>query len=471
MDDDAIIQKARDADCCELVERLPSIDHASGKKYSCPVCPSTDALHPRDEVAVCYSARHPGSHEGTPMDAIELVEEARGCGFVAAVEWITGMVLDGDDTTHDAPPIREPKMDDRDEGDVKVRLEPTTAVLEAIIRSEKTDLSDAGAAYLEDRAISRATAQRMGIVDFTRQEWGAWIGDVPEPSDPDIDIDELLEASGVVIEGDDGEEGRLHPYYDHFLAIPYWGPDEWTFGPDGAAWCQQGKLETVRFRTTSKAEKPKMMSLTSRGPSTSSVPYLQASVGAAGRYSWPLFVVEGELDALSIWEAIRWPVVATNSAHRWPREWCEGWVQPDTRAVAIEERKSILMVRDGLDEDVAEKRARHRYDGVEMGGAEASHIPDVIVIAEGDEGGRRFADLVNARVAEVHGDAFASRRVRSIELSGGRDVNDLLVDGRLTECLDGLLEKVDEMHEGCHPMHRSGEPSAREWGGSREGVL
>ncbi|MFB6374071.1 MAG: hypothetical protein ABEN55_13380 [Bradymonadaceae bacterium] len=410
------VEKAREANVRKLAERL-HLPHASGQKYACPVCPSSDALHVRDDEAVCYSAKHPGATDGAVMDGIDLVQAARGVGFREAVEWITGERLEGDGRDHSRAGQSQASQSTHSsqQGDEPVDLEPTTAFLERVLRHEDSFLSEAGAAYLQSRGLSRQTAEQVGIVDFTKEEWGAWCAKAPD--------DDWLRASGLVANRDG--EPSLHPYYDHFLAIPYWGPGDWTFAPPGASWREEGELETVRFRTTNPRHEPKMMSVTSEGPSASTVPYLEASVGAAGRYRGPLFVVEGELDALSVWEAAGWPVIATNSAHHWPREWCEGW--------------------------------------------EAERIPDVVVVAEGDEGGQAFAQLVEKRARQVHGEQWAHRHLHCASIEEGRDLNDLLVAGELRDRIDKVLSQLDEASEGAHPMHGPYGPSRSEWGGRREG--
>jgi len=518
MNDNRIIERARKTDVRDLVEQL-QLDHASGKKYACPVCPSSDALHVREDVAVCYSARHPGGTAGV-LDSIELVEQARGVGFREAVEWITGRALDDDekpqpdipkssghessDTSSDEPlderemlaargvaeraavlehrdgmdreraereatsrelpatltedhyelidervaeinaaapwdtpppeanersvelnkssrqvealgPVDDVadtfrRLDGRDEDDTD--SDSTTAFLERVVRHDDTNLSDRGAAYLRGRGISREVAEAVGIVDFSHQEWGAWCAKVPD--------DAWLEASGLIAGSDD--DPSLHPYYQHFLAIPYWSSDAFAF--DDGSWHETAELETVRFRTTSEHESPKMMSVCGDGPTGSSAPYLEGSVGAAGRYSLPLIVVEGELDALSVVECARWPAVATNSASLWPAEWCNRW--------------------------------------------KSERLTDVVVVAEGDEAGVNFADLVYQRAEEANGEGWTDKHLHRVRLDKGRDLNDLLIADELQDKIRTMLDALTRARSGVHPMerHPSG-PTLSEWGSAR----
>ena len=209
-----------------------------------------------------------------------------------------------------------------------------------------------------------------------------------------------MRASGLVV--GDGEDVDLHPYYRHFLIFPYWSadPDGWVFNPDiGGAWLQTASLETVRFRSTDPDDTPKMMSLTSDGPTNPSVPYLEGGVGVAGRYQWPLFVVEGELDALSIVDC-GWPAVATNSASTWRPEWCEEWV--DYR------------------------------------------IPQIVVVAEGDAAGRRFPSRVAKVARDVCGPEWTEGHFSKVVCEDGQDVNDLHMAGELRDKLDGVVEQLLE---------------------------
>lgn len=272
--------------------------------------------------------------------------------------------------------------------ETQVQLEPTTVLLERLV--DELALTDRGAAYLKTRGIERSTAEQVGIVDTVRPKWGAWCAKVED--------DDILRASGLVVDRSDGPD--LHPYYNHFLIFPYWNADDdgWTFNPEvGGAWTETASLETVRFRSSEPSDKPKMMSLTSDGPTNPEVPYLEGSVGVAGRYRWPLFVVEGELDALSIVQS-GWPAVATNSASTWRDEWCAEWV--------------------------------------------AERIPQVVVIAEGDEAGRRFPEVVAGAAKRVCGTAWAETHLSSVHVEAGRDVNDLLMAGELYDRLEYLIDQL-----------------------------
>jgi len=382
--DEEIIERARQADVKDLAAQL--LDHASGDKFACPVCPSSDALQVRDDHAVCYSAKHPGGGEAV-MDGIELVQEVNGMGFVAAVEWITGDRLD--QSSGRARKRNRTRQSDRPwEGKPKSGgLEPTTVLLDAMLK--RLDLSDRAIDYLDGRGIPEGLARQVGIVDCSHEYWGALAHKGASEWD-------MVKASGIA---SGKEDGSVHPYYRHFLCLPYWRAPLFhheNFNT-GDMLHECGSLETVRFRTTVHGEQPKMMSLRGEGPSGSAVPYLAESQAAAHDMEWPLFVVEGELDALSI-VACGWPAVASYSANVWRNCWAKTW--------------------------------------------KGSGIPKVVVVAEGDQGGDTFADTVWGSAVEVCGRGWARSRLEKVKLKDGCDVNDLRMDGHLYDRIDRLVGKL-----------------------------
>lgn len=382
--DEEIIERARQADVKGIAAQL--LDHASGDKFGCPVCPSSDALQVRDDHAVCYSAKHPGGGEAV-MDGIELVQEANGMGFVAAVEWITGDRLD--QTSGRGRKRKRARQSDRPwEGKPKGSgVEPTTVLLRAML--QRLDLSDRAIDYLEGRGIPEGLARQVGIVDCSHEYWGALAHKGAKEWD-------MVKASGIA---SGKEDGSVHPYYRHFLCFPYWRAP--LFHVDnhnsGEMLHECGSLETVRFRTTVHGEQPKMMSLQGEGPTGSAVPYLAESQAAAHACEWPLFVVEGELDALSI-VACGWPAVASYSANVWRNCWTKAW--------------------------------------------KGSDIPKVVIVAEGDQGGDTFADNVWESAVEVCGRGWAKSRLEKVKLKDGYDVNDLRMDGGLYDRIDSLVVKL-----------------------------
>jgi len=382
MDDEAIIERAREHDVEDLASRYLEAASA-GAKFACPVCPSSDALVARGDHAVCYSANHPGGGEAV-MDGIELVRESTGCGFVKAVERITGHRLDQDGGGGGAPETPERSRSPDTSGDESEGDGSTTFLLNRLL--DVLDLSEPGAAYLESRGLDPELCRQLGIVDATRPEWGAWCGQV--------ESDAVLEASGLVVER--GGEPDLHPWYQHFLLIPYWIADPWCFAPEvDDEWYDDAELGTVRFRSCDGTDQPKMLSVTSDGPSRSPVPYLEGSVGAAQQYRWPLFVVEGELDALSIVQC-GWPAVATNSASVWREGWCDGW----------------------------------------------GEIPQIVAVAEGDAAGDRFVDTVFDTASDVFGDEFTRAKMSKAKLEEGEDCNDLIQAGGLKQKVDRVVEQL-----------------------------
>lgn len=418
---DRLIEEAKASDCRDIAARL--LDSArKSNKFACPVCPSSDALHVYEDGAYCYSGQHSGAKQ---MDAIDLVKHALGVGFRGAVEHLTGRSLDDVESSGGKRQSREtrtetdthdPEYDqraavfeirdglERGEAQVQARqrgatasmsaglrtqarrkvkeieeaapwtggadLGPTTSLLERL--TDAIGLGERGTQYLASRGIPEDVARGCGVVSCTRDQWGAWCGELGD--------DDSLRRSGLIARADT-DSPSLHPFYSHFLVFPYY-----TEGCDAA-------MSTLRFRDTSGDVTPKMLSVCGDGPTTSSVPYLQWCVQWARDDGLPLFVVEGELDALSI-VACGYPAVATYSASVWPPEWCAGW-----------------------------------------GG-----LTCAIVVAEGDPAGDAFAGRVSDAAVQVNA-RWARANVHKVKIREG-DCNDLLMQGDLKSQLDSVSRQI-----------------------------
>jgi len=376
-DADRLIQRARGANVQAVASRVAGLESAREKnKWSCPVCGSSDALHVYEDGARCYSGKHPDADR--QMDGIALVQASLGCGFKEAVEEITGErwpknvngsdkgdnpFAGGSDTK--STPKRAPV---RATTPPKKKNLPTTTLLERLV--DVLELDEKGKAYLDSRSIDPECASHLGIVSCSKSAWRSYLGRVENK--------DLLRYSGLLVK--DGS--AIHPFYDHFLVFPY-------FSDDG--------LETVRFRCTDTSVHPKMMSVCSPGPTSSQAPYCFDSVPWAKHEpstGGVLFVVEGELDALSCIE-LGFAAVSTYSASVWPKQWCLGWR--------------------GL---------------------------QVVVVAEGDEAGDSFADRVIDASVEVHGLDWTLASVSMAKLGRGDDLNDLKMQGNLGEKLGMIVDRL-----------------------------
>jgi 5S rRNA maturation endonuclease (ribonuclease M5) len=129
-------------------------------------------------------------------------------------------------------------------------------------------------------------------------------------------------------------------------------------------------------------------------------PYLATdAVPTARAQGEPLYVVEGEIDALSLWRAGRYAVGAPGTSS-WRDEWCEEW-------------------------------------------GELSHV---IVIGDGDESGDEFTSDVAESIGRACGARWQSRHVTR-KIFNGDDVNDLLQrhgEGWLSEALTDLERHVEQ---------------------------
>ena len=216
------------------------------------------------------------------------------------------------------------------------------------------------ASYLEGRGISPAMAAREGVRVAGP---GLWRG-----IRHDFDAD-ALEAAGMR----NPDTGALHPFWWYrgpCLVFPYYGAD--------------GEIASLRFRRVFDDDGPKALGLRStptqvhRPPLPFGAPeHTELAQGETGL----LYVVEGELDALSLWWECR-RAVAAPGASQWPEAWCAGW-----------ERLSA-----------------------------------VVVLEDGDDAGSDFAFTVREAAESVYGPRWVRCRFHVRSFPRGQDANDLLID-------------------------------------------
>jgi DNA primase len=76
----------------------------------------------------------------------------------------------------------------------------------------------------------------------------------------------------------------------------------------------------------------------------------------ARRKGLPLYVCEGELDALSFWQMGR-PALATYGANRWPNGWCASWADL-SRVVVVADQDGARRTGEKLAERIGAAAVR-----------------------------------------------------------------------------------------------------------------
>lgn len=312
-------------------------------KYACPACRSSDAAHAYDDHLLCFSC-------GKSFDDIELVRVVKGIGFKEAVAWL------GKEVESDRPHTPKKRVSKVAEHEYLASAkEPAQAWAFIGDKLKHKPLSDAACAFLEARALDPELCYRLGVRCVTRTQWDGLRSALD---------DEALRDAGILHKGKHGD--YMHPHYKGaWLLFPY--RDGVNFPEPDHIW------QTVRHRTI---EPHAVKCMSAAGSQAMPLPYLGEHI--TDDVVW---IVEGETDALSIWQAGGQAVGAPGaSVWRWSHL-VEEWLGSGKR---------------------------------------------VIVVGDGDQAGQEFA----ARVAKPHGTQVVARL-----WPAGMDANDLLKAGELTELI------------------------------------
>lgn len=437
-------RRARQLDPKRVAEWLGLQEARPQHKYGCFACTSSDALHVNPSgtyepdgkkcAARCFSCG------ATCSDTIDFAREARGCGFVEAVEWLCqngGIDFDRDDHSGvdtyrpPAPPKHSHSEPTDEPPGVQVAPQKLTdwllkrmpfdtfrrvvdayerrmhntdrpapvalayTILSDIYQRMELDEGGAGAAYLEDRGIPAPVARRAGVRSTSFAEWNRLAGDYPT---------RILEYIGFNRCFARPTEYSSRPF-DHVLWFPYFDSG--------------GELSTLRWREASDDEQ--MMGMATSGadeqfglgldsPHRPAEFYLAPSaIDAAKAQRMPVFLVEGELDALSIWAAGR-PAVAVPGV-----SWVEG-----------EWWRTLRPAR------------------------------TVVIAGDGDEPGKKFTNRAKRKASESVGERWADTTCGRAhwptdEDGNDNDANDLRRSGGLADAIVGLEDEW-----GINENRRSG---------------
>lgn len=196
-------------------------------------------------------------------------------------------------------------------------------VLAFVASRAANTLDDDAARWLEkERGLDPQMCAHFGIRSSRARPWREAVEAAAERFG-----DDAVKVAGVMRSSGD-DEGEVFPRIASFLALTY---------EDG-----QGDPDTLRLRNISPDAKVKALGLlTPRDVPRLSWepmrPYLESqAIEVARRRSMPLYVCEGELDALSFWQMGR-PALATYGSSRWPNGWCAAWAGLDRVIVVADQ--------------------------------------------------------------------------------------------------------------------------------------
>jgi hypothetical protein len=180
-----------------------------------------------------------------------------------------------------------------------------------VASSAASELDDGAARWLkQERGLDPEMCAHFGIRSSRAAPWREAV----EAAAALFGV-ETVKLAGLMRSGGE-HDGAVFPRLPHFLVLTY---EDERGGPD-----------TIRLRNlTPQAEVKALGLLAPRDVPALSWepmrPFLEnQAIEAARRCSMPLYVCEGELDALSFWQMGR-PALATYGASRWPSGWCAPW--------------------------------------------------------------------------------------------------------------------------------------------------
>lgn len=356
-----IFERARNVPIDDVLRSRHVIEARQRNKYACVACESSDAMHVYYDgnKAHCFSC-------GGDFSPIDIVMHIDGVDALPAAKMLLGE--DGGDTT--LMPTSSPQHARRasrrpSDGHSQSKQSAASGTRHRVLNAMYPDigLGDDGANYLSARGIDPSLASLLGVGAGDGRHWHELRGEYTEQE---------LTAAGLL-----NSRGGIHPHYARgFLVFTY-------FTSDG------GAVDSYRFRRIYEDSSHKMLALCGPGPKE---PYLASvSVPQARKSDGVLYVVEGELDALSINQVGRW-AIATPGASVWKHRWCEGWEQ----------------LR-------------------------------VVVLADADEAGLGLAERIARSALKVQGAEWVERNLELCTPSAvGADPNDLLQEGRLDQQLSKL---------------------------------
>lgn len=336
-----------------LADLLPTLGAVKARergKWSCPACGSSDGLqlYERDNRAHCFAGC------SKPLDALDLIGAVYGADMGAKVRAgaqlaridyegeraaFLGRDLRATWTRRPALPLPAARPARRGlyeweeraavyefEGGMSrdVAEQLATMAFKARARelllwiaAQTRGLDDWAASWLEnERGLDPQMCAAFGVASCTAARWRELVNAAAERFGEDMAM-----MAGVM-RADEGEHHRAgdpFPRAPRFLILP-------NFTTNGA------EVDALRFRNPNPPS-PHLKALAllnaeALAPGMSWAlerPYLETwALETARLLALPLYVCEGELDALSMWQAGR-PALAAPGASSWRAGWCASW--------------------------------------------------------------------------------------------------------------------------------------------------
>jgi 5S rRNA maturation endonuclease (ribonuclease M5) len=378
-----LFNECNDIDSHLIVERFDINRARERNKVSCVHCSSSDAMHVFRGSASkrpgfkCYSCDQSMSN----IDAVMMLM-GTDKSLDAALE-IAARFGIPTDTEPGMRPIYSPPRRDPSPQPIPAPTPTPRASYTSIWRV--LELGQEAVNYLHfDRAIHYECAFDMGVRSIeSREALHAWLDSIDR-------ADQI--ALGLLRVEEDGRE-RTIIWDAPVLVLPYF---DYSRGQD-----DPGRVVGLRFAPFGeyRARYPKLKYLSpfERRPD---VPYAAWQIAHAIDAQQPLWIVEGELNALSL-QQIGLPAIATAGASAWQTKWLEPMLE----------------------------------------------LRGVILACDGDEAGERWADRVTDDVCSYRGHYAGMRWAHVKSLPPKQDVNDLAQRGELRAWADAILEEMQRTFE------------------------
>lgn len=283
--------------------------------------------------------------------------------------------------THNPPVDDTAQTGEDQEGAGALALTGASAVWTYLL--DAFTLDAVGIRFLDERQIPAAFARAHGLKSCSYEAWAVRVeGAIKRFGEKACD------RAGVL-----SEKKRAHPYLEHMLLLPSY---------------HEGRLMGLRFRRLSHDVTYGGVKYLSLKGSDNQVemPFLATHDGlpvGTGPHRGVLYVVEGELDTLSI-RSVGRAAIGAPGALTWRPEWVEGWAT----------------------------------------------IPHVVILKDADPEGitaaEKFVGRIHGAASRAHGEAWCEQHLHVFatpSIEGAKDANDLLMISEAT--LVSTLEAFEEM--------------------------
>lgn len=313
-------------------------------KHPCLKCNSSDAMHVYESHAHCFSC-------GESFDAPAILMAQTGCTFVEALSQLKGTRSHTRNPQELAHMFEDTQQRIDDSFDPPFECDnPWNEIGDALANQP---LCQTTVKWLISRGLDPEMCHGLGIRSMHPTHW--------KHVKSLVGGEAAARKAGIIADSKKTGQPYQLPWWNYpWVLLPYTDA-EWIW-------------TTVRHRATNPKDEPKILSPAGSQPAP--LPFLGAK---AQDTDGPLWVVEGETDALSLWQ-IGQVAVASPGASVWHDAW-RAWL------------------------------------------AEQAKTRDVLIVGDGDEAGVEFVRNVSRGMNQG--------RVERALWADGRDANDLLLSNEL----------------------------------------